>query len=302
MHTRAIDGLPRPVSRLGLGCWAIGGRGWGPDEGEAAAAAAIGAALDAGITLFDTAPIYGDGEADRRLRRALGPRIRDVTVATKVGPRGEPPVCDLTPQHLRRDVEASLRRLGVDRLDLVQAHWPCDLGTPLEATVEALTALRDEGKIAAFGLCNYGPVDLADACRRGPVATLQTPLSWIRREYEGELRRVVEAHRLGVLAYEPLARGLLTGKFDRLPRFDAGDVRRNDPRFWAARFARLAPRVERLRRAARALGVPPSALAIAWVASRPTVTTVLFGAKRAEQVQQNVRAFELLDDPRLGRL
>lgn len=269
---------------------------------DARSEGAIEAALEAGVTLFDTAPIYGDGHADRLLRRVLGPRIHDVTIATKAGPRGEPPVSDLSAGNLRRDVEASLRRLGVERIDLLQVHWPCEVGTPMARTIEALVALRDEGKIAEFGLCNYGPEALAEACALGPVRTLQTPLSWIGREYEGGLARVAREAGLGVLAYEPLARGLLTGKHRRLPRFERGDVRRDDPRFWAARFARLSPRIERLRRVAEKLGTTPAPLAIAWAASRPGVTAALFGAKDAAQVRENVGAAELLDRPELGRL
>ncbi|MGE0788780.1 MAG: aldo/keto reductase [Sandaracinaceae bacterium] len=294
MRTAALFGTDLRVSRLGLGLFAIGGRGWGSDVDDRSSAAAIEAALDAGITLFDTAPIYGDGHADRLLARTLGARIRDVTVATKAGPRGEPPIADLSPENLRRDVEASLRRLGVERIDLLQLHWPCQRGTPLEATIEALEDLVEQSKIRHYGLCNYGPDELARACELGNVASLQTPISWVRREYEGALAKVAVAHRVGVLAYEPLARGMLTGKFRSLPRFGADDLRHRDPRFWAVGFAKLAPRVEQLRRAAEARGTAPAALAIAFAASRPGVVSALFGAKRPEQVKENVRAAELL--------
>lgn len=299
MDDRPIVGADLRVSAVGLGCWAIGGEGWGDDVDDAASKAAIRAALDAGVTLFDTAPIYGRGHADEVLRDALGPRIREVTVATKVGPRfeGHRPVSDLSPENVRRDVEASLRRLGVEALDLVQAHWPCEVGTPLEATLEALVALRDAGTIRAFGLCNYGPTDLARAAAIAPIATLQTPLSLIRREYEGEIAPVALARGVGVLAYEPLGRGILTGKFRTLPRFAAGDVRRDDRRYWAAGFARIAPRVERLRRMAEQLGTTPAALSIAWAASRPGVVAALFGAKRPAQVRENVEAAALLERP-----
>lgn len=292
-HT-LIRGTELEVSRLGLGCWAIGGHGWGPDVDDDASRGAIEAALEAGITLFDTAPIYGDGHADRLLREVLGSRICEVTVATKAGPRGERPVCELSEENLRRDIEASLERLGVDRIDLLQVHWPDEIGTPLEHTMAALVALRDEGLLGEIGLCNYGPTALDRACELGPVRVLQTPLSWIRREYEGELSEVVARRELSVLAYEPLARGLLTGKYQRLPRFARGDVRREDRRFWAAGFARLQPHLRQHEARAKKLGVPPSALAIAWAASRPNVAAALFGAKTAAQVRDNVRAAELL--------
>ena len=282
---------------VGLGCWAFGGQHWGDDVDDASSREAIHAALDAGVTLFDTAPLYGDGHADEVLRDALGPRIRDVVVATKAGPRteGDHPISDLSAKNLRRDVEASLARLGVETLDLVQAHWPDEGGVPLEETLEAFERLVEEGKIRFFGLCNYGPAELERAARLAPIATLQTPISLIRREYEAELAEVATRAELGVLAYEPLARGLLTAKHRALPRFPESDMRRRDPRFWAARFARVAPSLELLRQAAARLGTSPAAIAIAWVARRPGVTSVLAGAKRAAQVQENVAAAELLE-------
>lgn len=294
MQSVTLEGTELVVSRLGFGCWAIGGQGWGPDVDDDASRGAIEAALEAGVTLFDTAPIYGSGHADRLLREVLGSRVKELTIATKAGPRGEPPISDLSAENLRRDVEASLERLGVDRLDLLQVHWPDETGATLEATMSALTQLKDEGLIGEIGLCNYGPEGLDAACALGPVRVLQTPLSWIRREYEGALSEVVERRGLSVLAYEPLARGLLTGKYRRLPRFPRGDVRREDRRFWAAGFARLQPHLRAHEARAKKRGVPPSALAIAWAASRPRVAAALFGAKTAAQVHENVRAAELL--------
>jgi len=304
VERRTIAGTDLSVSAVGLGCWALGGEHWGDDVDDASSRAAVHAALDAGVTLFDTAPLYGRGHADEALRAALGPRIRDVVVATKVGPRyrGEHPISDLSPENLRRDVEGSLRRLGVDAIDLLQVHWPCDLGTPLEVTLEALVAMRDEGKVRHLGLCNYGPEALLEACAAAPVAVLQTPLSLFRREYEGALSGAAARAGVSVLAYEPLARGLLTGKFRSLPRFPSSDMRRRDPRFWAARFSRLAPSVERLRRIADQLGTSPAALAIAWSASRPGVVAALAGAKRPAQVRQNVEAGRLLERPGAARV
>ncbi|HJL17137.1 MAG TPA: aldo/keto reductase [Sandaracinaceae bacterium LLY-WYZ-13_1] len=299
MKTRTIPGTDLRVSAVGLGGWALGGEHWGDDVDDDAARAAVHAALDVGITLFDTAPLYGRGHADAILREALGPRIREVVVATKVGPRyeGDHPVSDLSPANLRRDVEASLRRLGVEALDLAQIHWPCEVGTPLEASLEALVALREEGKIRHLGLCNYGPEALERARALAPIVTLQTPLSLIRREYEGGVSDAVARTGVGVLAYEPLARGLLTGKYRALPRFGPTDMRRRDPRFWAAGFSQIAPTVERLRRAAAQLNTTPAALAIAWAATRPGVLAALAGAKRPAQVRENAEAGRLLERP-----
>lgn len=296
MEERLIPGTELRVSVVAFGSWAIGGEHWGDDVDDASSKEAVRAALDEGVTLFDTAPLYGRGHADEILREALGSRIRDVTVATKVGPRyeGEHPVSDLSPENLRRDVEASLRRLGVDTIDLLQVHWPDELGTPLEASLEALIALRDEGKVRYLGLCNYDAASLERAASLAPIVVLQTPISWIRREYLHDLAPAVAKTGVGVLAYETLARGLLTGKHRSLPRFPESDMRRRDPRFWAAGFARLAPRVEQLRRKAEELGTTPAALAIAWTLRQPGVTSAIVGAKRAAQVRENVRAARLL--------
>jgi len=285
------------VSAVGLGCWALGGEHWGDDVDPEEGKAAVRAALEAGVTLFDTAPLYGAGRADRLLREALGPHLREVVVATKVGARmeGAHAISDLSPAHVRADVEASLRRLGVERLDLLQAHWPCERGTPLADTMEALVRLREEGKVRHLGLCNHGPEAIeawADA-----LAVAQAPLSLIRREGLSDVVPAARRGGVGVLAYEPLARGLLSGKFRALPRFPESDMRRRDPRFWASRFGQLAPSVGRLRAMAARVGVPPAALAVAWVASRPGVTAALVGAKRPAQVRENVQASRLLARP-----
>ena len=297
MRSRTIANTDLEVSVVGMGCWAIGGEGWGDDVTESEACGAVAAAFDAGITLFDTAPIYGRGEADRRLRAALGPRIRDVVVATKVGPRfeGDHPISDLTPKNLVRDVEESLARLGLETIPLLQVHWPCDLGTPLEASLEALEGLVERGLVRHLGLCNYDPAGLEAACANSQIATLQTPLSLVRRDYDQGLRQAVERTGVGVLAYEPLARGLLTGKFRTLPRFPRSDLRREDPRFWAARYGHLAPRVERLRQLATRLGTTPAALAVAWAASHGGVVAALAGAKRPAQILETARAGEILE-------
>ena len=243
VERRRIPGTELEVSAVGLGCWALGGEHWGDDVDPEEGKAAVRAALEAGVTLFDTAPLYGAGRADRLLREALGPHLREVVVATKVGARmeGAHAISDLSPAHVRADVEASLRRLGVERLDLLQAHWPCERGTPLADTMEALVRLREEGKVRHLGLCNHGPEAIeawADA-----LAVAQTPLSLIRREGLSDVVPAARRGGVGVLAYEPLARGLLSGKFRALPRFPESDMRRRDPRFWASRFGQLAPSV-----------------------------------------------------------
>ncbi len=301
MRTIRLAGDGPEVSVIGFGCWAVGGLWWGDDVRDEDSIAAIRTAYDLGIRLFDTAPLYGHGHADRILAQALGDRIAEVTVATKCGVRwdgdGAHARSDLSDAWLRLDIEQSLRRLGVERLDLVQVHWPCENGTPLAETLGTLQALVEQGKIARFGLCNYDAVTLAQALQGGAVATLQTPYSMLRREYEHALRDVVLAHPpLTVLAYEPLCRGLLTGKHSARQVFPASDLRARDDRFVGDRYLRALALTSRLGLHAKRLGVSTGAIAIAWALRQPGIDIALVGAKRPEQVCQNVEAVQLLGD------
>jgi aryl-alcohol dehydrogenase-like predicted oxidoreductase len=296
--TRPLPGTDLQVSALGFGCWTIGGEYWGDDVDDERSIAAVRTAYACGITLFDTAPLYGRGHADELLVRALGERRHDVAIATKVGVRLDLAHArsDLRPEHVVADAEASLRRLKLPALPLLQVHWPCEEGTPLDDTVAALEGLVDRGDVRYWGLCNFGPQAVRQA--RGAVV-LQTPYSLLRREFEGELAAAVAERDLGVFAYEPLCRGLLTGKF-RAPRtFPDSDLRSRDDRFTGPWFARSRPLIEGLEAVGQKLGVPTAAVALAWVADRPHVTAALVGARSPEQVRANVQAVRLLGKPRI---
>lgn len=299
---RRLPGTDLELTPVGLGCWAIGGRWWGQPVSDEDAIAAIRAAADAGINWADTAPLYGYGRADELLRRALGPKLGGWIVAGKVGVRwdgdGEHARSDLRRQGLQADVDASLQRLGVDCMDLLQVHWPCELGTPLAETIGELVRLQQVGKIRYFGVCNYTAAGLAEAAACGPVASLQTPYSLLRREFEGELRQAAvrlpgRDQPLGVLAYEPLCRGLLTGKFNATAKFSDDDLRARDDRFRGPTFLRALTVASRLQLTAKRWGVPAAALAIAWVARQPGITAAIAGAKTADQARQNAAAMAL---------
>jgi methylglyoxal reductase len=308
MKFRKVPGTDLELSVVGFGCWAIGGKWWGDDVRDEVSVRAVQKALDLGINWFDTAPLYGHGHADEVLVKALGPRLKDVVVATKVGVRwdneGVHAQSDLRREHVKADAEASLKRLGVDRIDLLQVHWPCELDTPIEETLDALEELKQEGKVRHYGLCNYDAPSLERALAHpgARLATLQTPYSMIRREFEHGLVQVVQGDghvpRLGVLAYEPLARGLLSGKFRTLPTFPDTDLRARDDRFKGRNFLRVAGFAQSVAEAARKVNVPPAALAVAWVCSRPGVTCALAGAKTPDQVVENARAAVMLDNER----
>lgn len=313
MQRRTLAGTQLELSVVGLGAWAMGGLWWGDDVRDDDSRAAVQRALDLGINWIDTAPLYGHGHADSLLVQALGPRKREVIIATKVGVRwdgeGMHARSDLTAAHLRQDVDASLQRLGLDCIDLLQVHWPCELGTPLQETMATLEALRREGKFRYLGLCNYPAAALREAAAWGHVDCLQTPYSMLRREFEAELQQTCAAlpagpgateggeatRSIGVLAYEPLCRGLLTGKFMATARFADSDLRARDDRFHGPRFLRALTIVSRLQLVAKRLGEPVGALAIAWVLRQPGITAAIVGAKRAGQVEENVRAAALLE-------
>ena len=297
MEKRAIPGTDLNLSAIGMGCWAMGGKWWGDDVRDDESIAAVHAALDEGINWFDTAPLYGHGHADTVLRKALGKRIHEVIVATKVGVRidGEHAESDLSPAYIVEDTEHSLERLGVECIDLLQVHWPCESNTPLGETLDALDGLRQSGKIRWYGLCNYEAQELREARGRKGMVTLQTPYSLLRREFEGSLRDVCTVEpSIGVVAYEPLCRGLLTGKFKHLPRFPETDLRSRDERFQGGRFHHARRLVDDLAKAADRLNVPTAALAVGWVAAQPGIPSAIVGAKRPEQVRDNASAARLL--------
>ena len=305
---RRLPGTDLDLSVVGFGCWAIGGQHWGDDVRDADSARAIAAALEVGINWFDTAPLYGHGHADRVLVDSLGARRDQVIIATKVGVRfgaaGEHASSDLSAAHIAADIDASLRRLGLDHIDLLQVHWPCQANTPLAETMAALEQARVAGKVRFVGLCNYSAAGVRAAADQGPVHSLQTPYSMLRREFEGELRDVCAAGLqgdtpLGVLAYEPLCRGLLSGRFRADHVFPASDLRARDDRFLGRRFLRNLTVASRLKLLARRHDLPPTALAIAWVCRQPTITAAIAGAKRAEQVRENARAVEILNNDEL---
>ncbi|NOY27015.1 MAG: aldo/keto reductase [Oligoflexia bacterium] len=312
MNTRTLPGTDLELSVVGMGCWTIGGQYWGQVD-DTDSIRAVRAAVEHGITWFDTAPLYGDGHADTVLARALGSHIHHVTIATKVGvrtdgvgPKGHDGHAhsDLRPEHILADCEASLRRLK-EPIDLLQVHWPCEWGTPLSDTLGTLKDLQDRGWIRHFGLCNYDAPAVRQARAVSHLASLQTPYSLLRREFEAELRAACgplpgsAGDALAVLAYEPLCRGLLTGKYRSPPRFGDDDMRGWDPRFAGAPFRHASAVAQDLVAIGRKLGVSASAVALGWVASRPGITAVIAGARTADQVRQNARAQALLDRARI---
>src|SRR5215211_1780966 len=280
METRRLG--PLTVSVVGLG-----GNNFGRRIDAAATQAVIDAALDAGIMLFDTADIYGDGQSERLLGRALGDRRDAVVVATKFGkPMGDGADRRGTRAYMRAALEASLQRLETDRVDLYQHHEE-DTGTPLEETVGALDELVREGKILAYGTSNYTPerIERAAPLAQGPYVSEQSEYSWLARGAEDELLPACERLGLGFIPYFPLASGLLTGKYRRDEPPPEG-TRLHGREISDDRWDRL----EAVDAFARQRGVSLLEVAIGGLAAQPAVASVIAGATKPEQVRANAAA------------
>lgn len=292
-----VSGLE--VSVVAMGGWAFGAdpADWGPiDDNESIAAIRRG--VDLGINLIDTSPSYGHGHGEEVIGKAIRDCRDRVLIATKCGlvrrNGGHGLVRCLRPESIRTECEQSLRRLHVETIDLFQAHRP-DPATPLAETVGEMLRLREEGKIGAFGLCNFGCERLSDARRRGPIASLQTPLSLLERDAQEEIVPYCREYNIGVLAVSPLARGLLTGKYDTSSRFS--DLRAADARFAGEPFSRNLNLVQCLVAVAGRAGCTMSQLALRWVIQQTGVTAAVAGIKRISQVEENAAAGDLTLPP-----
>jgi aryl-alcohol dehydrogenase-like predicted oxidoreductase len=300
------------ITTIGFGTWALAGRyrfGWGPvDDDESVAA--IRRAIEAGVSWVDTAPTYGDGHSEEVVGRALEPfrTGEDVLVFTKCGRpwRGGEVYYDLRPESIREECEASLRRLRVERIDLYQFHWPdYGTGTPVEESWGTMVELVDEGKVRWLGVCNFDLPGLERCESIRHVDSLQPPLSLLSRDARSELVPWALENGTGVIAYSPMASGLLTGSFNRegLARLAEDDWRRKAPAFQEPQLSRNLDLVDRLEPLAARLGVGVSALAIAWVLAVPGVTAAIVGGRRPAQLDEWLAAGELqLDDELLAEI
>ncbi len=285
------------VTRVGFGAWAVGGGdwafAWGPQEDDESLAA-IRRAVDLGVNWIDTAAVYGLGHSEEVVAKALRdfPEPDRPLVFTKCGlvweedDRRAQPRRVGRPESIRREVDASLRRLGVERIDLYQMHWPAEDGTPVEEYWGVLLELKAAGKIRAAGLSNHGEDLLERADAIGHVDSLQPPMSAIHREVARRVLPWCEEHRTAVIAYSPMQSGLLTGAFDseRVARLPEDDWRRRDPDFSGETLdANLSVAAELGRIGAR-YGTGAAAVAVAWVLAWPGVTGAIVGARTASQV------------------
>jgi aryl-alcohol dehydrogenase-like predicted oxidoreductase len=299
MQQRPLGRTGADVSVVGLGTWQLGGD-WG-DVDDDTAAEVLDAALDAGITLLDTADVYGDGRSEERIRKALVARSDRPFVATKAGRRADPfEAAQYTPENLRAWVDRSRRNLGVDTLDLVQLHCPPPAVYTDHRVYDALDGLVADGAIAAYGVSVETVAEGLTALEHPGVQSIQVILNVFRRKPLEELLPAAAKAQVGVLARVPLASGLLTGKYDETTTF-APDDHRNFNRNGEAFDVGLAA----AREVAEIAGdAPTAAFALRWVIDQPGVTTVIPGARTVEQVRGNVMAAGLppLTDAQLSDL
>jgi aryl-alcohol dehydrogenase-like predicted oxidoreductase len=291
------------VSRICFGTWQFGGD-WGSIDRDEAIAA-VRAALDAGVTFFDTAQAYGFGASEALLAEALRDDIHrdDVIVATKGGLRRvEGGITrDASPAFLRDGVEQSLRHLGVEAIDLYQVHWP-DHETPFEETGAALAQLKDEGKIRHVGVSNFSPAEMEELSRTVEVETDQPPYNLFNRGIEEEVLPWSREHDVGLLVYGPLSHGLLSGHFDP-SKLDDGDWRNGHAPFAGDALERNLESVERLKEFADARGCTLPQLAVAWVLAQPGVHVAITGARRPAHVDGIAPAADIdLTDEELAEI
>ena len=304
---------PRPlgssnvkVTPVIFGAWAVGGWMWGGSD-EAESIAAIQASIDHGVTTIDTAAVYAQGYGEEVVAKAIQGRRDKVQVATKCGMRwdsdqgsdpwktqdrqGRDVVIrrNSKPDSIAHECEQSLKRLRIDVIDLYQIHWP-DTTTPVEDSMAALLKLQDQGKIRAIGVSNYDASWIKKAAGAAPLASLQPPYSLIQRKIEPEILPLCREHGIGIIAYSPLERGLLTGTVSPDRQFPPGDHRASHKFFTPENRKRVLEALEQIRPIAETHGVSLAQMVINWTVQEPGITAAIVGARNAEQAKHNAEA------------
>jgi aryl-alcohol dehydrogenase-like predicted oxidoreductase len=314
-RTLGKSGLSVPV--VSFGAWAVGGWMWGGAD-DAASIRALQKGIDLGMTCIDTAPAYGFGHSERIVGRAIAGRREGLVIASKcclrwdctdgefffesLDSEGRPRKLyrNLRPESIRYECEQSLERLGVDVIDLYQCHWP-DTTTPLEATMDALLGLQQQGKIRAIGVSNFTPDMMRTCLSWGHLASNQPKYNALERGAEKDVLPFCRENNIGVLAYSPIAQGMLTGKVSVDRVFPEGDVRRGKPLYKPENRRRVLDMLTKVQPIADGHGVTLGQMFIAWTIAQPGLTSALVGARSEEQVTENARAGEVkLSDEELA--
>jgi aryl-alcohol dehydrogenase-like predicted oxidoreductase len=294
MQKRRLGSSGPEISVVGFGAWEAGGMGWGPNPPDEQVMESIRAGLDAGINWIDTAEVYGNGRSEELVGVAVEDRRDEVVLATKIAPEAS----GVGAEEVRMGCEASLKRLNTDRIDLYQIHWPSH-SVPMEETWAAMAALVDDGLVRAIGLSNFDREQIERCERIRHVDSLQPHFSLLHSQNRGLVKWCGE-QGIGVVAYGPLAFGLLTGVITAESRFDRRDWRSGHagmgyyPELFApGRLERSLAVVDGLRPIAERLGITLSQLALAWVIHQPGVTAAIAGSRNPEHVRENAAAGDM---------
>ena len=294
MERRKLGNQGLVVPALGLGCMGMSDFYAGRDDAESIAT--IHRALDLGITLLDTADVYGPLTNEELVGRAIKGRRHEVVLATKFGnlrsADGAWKGVNGRPEYVRQACDASLKRLGTDYVDLYQQHR-VDSSTPIEETVGALAELVRVGKVRYLGLSEAGPATIRRAHATHPISSVQTEYSLWTRDPESEVLPTCHSLGIGFIAYSPLGRGFLTGRFAKLEDLSPDDYRRHHPRFEGENFAKNLELVDRIRELAVEKGCTPGQLALAWLLARAPDIVPIPGTKKRSYLEENARAAEV---------
>ncbi len=295
--------LPRTdckISTITLGTWVFGGDNWGPTK-EEDCIIAVKTAIDCGINIIDTAPIYGVGKSEIIVGKAIKGQRDKIVIATKCGlfKKGNKIGIDLSADAIKKEIDDSLKRLQVDYVDLYQCHWP-DPNTPLEETMEALLNLKEQGKIRHIGVSNFTREDLHKSCSRADILTEQVQYSLLERSIEKEIVPFCKEKDIGILTYGTLGGGILSGKYKTETHFKGPDVRNFFYKFYKGEaFNKSITLIKKM----EAVGKPLYQTAINWNRQQPTVASVIVGCRNSEQVINNAKAADWdLSENELGSL
>lgn len=319
MEHRTLGESDIKVSELAFGAWAIGGWQWGGADSKDAVNA-IETAVDHGMTTIDTAAVYGFGLSEELVGKAIRGKRDKVQILTKFGltwgeKKGEfffasqdnsGKDVDIykysSKAKVISDCDQSLKRLGTDFIDLYQIHWP-DKTTPVSETMEAIEYLVKKGKIRAGAVCNYPQQLMIEAGKTYHIASNQVPYSMVNRSIENDIVPYCINNNIGILAYSPLQRGLLTGKIKHGHVFKEGDTRPGTIYYREPNFSRIMKLIENLSEIASGLNVTLSQLVLNWTLRQPGITCALAGARNADQVLENVRAADFkLNNEEIARI
>jgi aryl-alcohol dehydrogenase-like predicted oxidoreductase len=291
MKLKTLGTSDLKASVIGIGTWAIAGDYWGESD-DAESVKAIQAGIDFGINLIDTAPAYGDGYSEELVGKAIKGRRDGLIIATKVGilRDGQEFINCLKPESIYKEIDNSLRRLGVDCIDLYQIHWP-DPATPFEDTMPALIKLYEQGKFRCLGVSNFSEEQIEQVSKYLKIVSQQLSYSILERETEKSMLPYCIKKGMGIITYGSLGAGVLSGKYKKDHQFKAGDRRKEFyPYFENDRFDCIQELLKTLRMIAEKYGKPVSHVAINWVWKHEGVTSALVGVRNRQQAEENAKA------------